>query len=220
MAHHPVSKQGQSFMFQAFTQHLRRRQVELAPAGWRLYVQAFIDAAPFNVGEAVYCAHCESELHADGTGHDITCDTVCARMMLADFDTARQVRQFVGSVMLPILEGTEGMHGTQHLRRRQVELAPAGWRLYVQAFIDAAPFKVGEAMYCAHCDSELKDDGSGHDVTCDTVAARMELADFDLDQQFVAAVMLPILKGTEGMHGHEFDAEDRPGAADGIAGPD
>lgn len=103
--------------------------------------------------------------------------------------------------------------------QQRVELAPSGWRRYVEAFSKGSTVDVAGYVYCSHCDSELKDDGSGHDVVCPTLGARLMLEEFDLQQRFFASVMLPIVQATEGMKAGELDDND-PGTADGTANQD
>lgn len=57
------------------------QRLELAPEGWREFVQYAAHGDTFMRDGAVYCKDCERELH-QGRGHDVMCLTIRARLML------------------------------------------------------------------------------------------------------------------------------------------
>ncbi|KQQ96126.1 hypothetical protein [Massilia sp. Leaf139] len=66
---------------QLSTAPLVPQRLELAPEGWREFVQYAAHGDTFMRDGAVYCKDCERELH-QGRGHDVMCLTIRARLML------------------------------------------------------------------------------------------------------------------------------------------
>lgn len=86
--------------------------LELAPPGWRQYVAKLAEGFTYqstnerDLGliSPFYCSLCDGELDHQGIGHDYTCMTLQARLLLDRHDLMlrlRQAMQHTADVVLP-----------------------------------------------------------------------------------------------------------------------